>query len=362
MNRHLERIAGDSLLEYLQAEPKATVRSSPCSPLACQAPRHSASRPQSPKGPERCCLRMASPSARVKGKVEALEKQLAQWRERGQVWAKEKQTLERKLGLQTFESTPKEGENDFIRRAKDLLILRQESRLKEQAGQLQQLQACLHAGTGTRLEDLKATNLRLGQQVKALEAELTELRGGLSVPATGATTPEDLTRPILVDFKGNRCQADQKDQKSLVSDLCHRLRHVEAELSILTEAFSRTQSSEISLKQQLQDLEKAFQLRDMEAQQATKEKEELQRLYEELKRSSDREKWKTQEIVAKLDETTREKDAEMAEKQGKEAELEGIRAELADVRQVLGASETEGLGNVDVRGLARILLASVCPT
>jgi len=314
---------------------------------------------------------MASPSARSKGKVEALEKQLAQWKERGQVWCKEKQALERKLAQQTFEPSPspnpKEGDSDFTRKAKDLLILRQESRLKEQAALLMQLQSSgscsLDRGTcKARPEDLKVTNQRLCARVKALEAELLELRGLPSIPATGATTPEDLSRPTLVDFRGNRCEADQKYHKMLISDLCHRLRQVESELSILTEAFSSTQSSEISLKLKLQELEKAFQLRDMQATQAEKATEEANRLYEELKSSSDRDKRQIEEIAGKLAEITRERDQEVAEKHKKQAELEGVAAELEEIRHVLEASETAGLENVDVRGLARILLASVLPT
>ena len=371
MKPQLQRleIPGDSrsLLEYLQAEPKSTqVRSSPCSPLGCQEPRHCVSRPQSPKkGPEACCLRMASPGNRAKGKVEALEKQLAQWKERAQVWHREKQALELRLEKQSFEpsSNAKEAGDSLIRKAKDLLILRQESRIKELSTQLTSALSQLDRGAyacKTRLEDIKTQKKRLYiRGITVPEAEI------MSIPATGATTPEDLrpvdkSRPILADYQGNHCEKSAKScetDRELVSDLCRRLREVENELILLTDALSTTQSSEISLKLKVKEMETAFKQRDRE----TEEAKELKRANEELKTNLEQEKQKIYELEGKITAILMEKDQETAEKQQNQAKFDTVSAELAEIRQVLEASESAGLEHVDVRGLARILLASVPP-
>lgn len=380
MKPQLQRIEipGDSrsLLEYLQAEPKSTlVRSSPCSPIGCQEPRHCVSRPQSPKrGPEGCCFRMASPGNRAKGKVEALEKQLAQWKERAQVWHREKQALEQRLEKQAFEpsSNAKEAGDSLIRKAKDLLILRQESRIKELSAQVTHLHAQLALSQGNssldrgayackaRLEDIKTPKRRLYiRGITVPEAEI------MSIPATGATTPEDLRpmdkfRPILADYQGNHCEKTAKSSESdreLVSDLCRRLREVENELILLTDALSTTQSSEISLKLKVKEMENAFRQRDIEAEEA----KELKRVNEELKTYLEQEKREIDDLKEKITVILREKDQEIAEKQQNQAKFEAVSAELAEIRQVLEASESAGLEHVDVRGLARILLASVPP-
>ena len=331
---------------YLQALPERhEVKSSPCTPVGCKVVRRSVTRPQSPKVADACCMRMASPLTRDKGRLEALEKQLAQWKERAQVWYREKQTLEKRLKTSNFDPISTEIAANFPSKAKDLLILRQESRLKEQAAHIFQLQSQLNSSVSESVEGncsldkgKIARNYRKNSK-KSLEIETVEGRNALSVPATGATTPE-------IPYEDSSINSEN------LSILYKKLDELEKDRNSLVDELSKSKSSEIQLKMQLNDLENELKLTKIREKQHEIEINRLKIELDEMKR-------KNTDLDLQIKSLLLENGSKTTENSRLKRDFEVISSELEDLKLVLEPNEATELGNVDVRGLAKVLLSSV---